>query len=319
METAPIARFPTLMVRVAALWVAVGALFKLFAGSPNDLPPVVQEFFLGKDITFRLAIAAELLLLTTALLRPKAAWPWMVALYGVFLYVLLRLVLQVMGDQELSFGAAAFSSDASCGCFGSKIEVAPGVMMVVDGLVLILLLVSRPWRGRLGEVGPVWLPTGLALVALVVPWLVRSGEEAAQVKTDETGVAKVEEARFVEIPVRTWDGMCLYDVPFLQKFVPELDTLPIDGTYVFYRETCDHCAEHIAELAANDDMSRPFVFLRIPEEGVTDANRQVTLFPEGGHVTMVSLPEGTEYVLTTPADFQADGCIISAAREGIGR
>jgi hypothetical protein len=39
----------------------------------------------------------------------------------------------------------------------------------------------------------------------------------------------------------------------------------------------------------------------------------------GGHVTMLSLPEGTEYVLTTPADFQAEGCIVSAPREGIGR
>ena len=37
-----------------------GALFKLFLGSPNQLPPVVREFFLGPNLTFHLAITIEL-------------------------------------------------------------------------------------------------------------------------------------------------------------------------------------------------------------------------------------------------------------------
>ena len=110
----------------------------------------------------------------------------------------------------------------------------------------------------------------------------------------------------------------IYDIEFVQKFVPSSDTLPTDGTGIFYRATCDHCAAHIQELAQNDDQTRPFVFIEIPEEGVTEENRAVRVFPEGGHVTKLALPPGTDYLITTPADFELEGAVVTAAREGIG-
>lgn len=313
-----VSRFSTLVVRLCALWVAAGAAFKLFAGSPNDLPPLVQSFFLGKDTTFRVAISIELVFLSTALLRPKWAWPWMAALYGAFLIVLGELVLSTASKMDVSLLKAAFSNEVSCGCFGSKVKIPPGVMMSIDGVLLLLLLLSRPWKVRMGELGPAWLPTGCAALAVVAPWLVRSGIEQAQVIQNPEGEAQVVGARFVEIPLARWKDLFVYDVDFLRAFVPELDTLPSDGTYVFFRATCDHCKAHIQELAEKDDGSRPFVFIEIPEKGIGEEQRIVRIFPQGGHVTHLRLPEGTEYLLTTPADFEVEGGVITAVREGIG-
>ena len=31
------------VVRLASLWVAAGALYKLFQGSPNDMPPILVD------------------------------------------------------------------------------------------------------------------------------------------------------------------------------------------------------------------------------------------------------------------------------------
>lgn len=318
MEQERVALFPTVAVRLAALWVAAGALFKLFAGSPADLPPVLHDVFFGTDLNYRLAISIELVFLTTALLRPKWGWPWLVALHLAFLAVLMTLVVHVMHAEKLGFVEA--STSGSCGCFGGKIKTPPAIIMGIDLSLVVLVLASRPWRKRLGAWGPTWLPTGFAALAVIAPWFVSSGTEKAVVRTDEkTGRAEVEGTRFVDVKLSSWEGQLIYDVEFAKKFIPGLDQLPTDGTYVFYRATCDHCAQHIRELAEQDDGTRPFVFLEIPEEGVTEANRVVTLFPEGGHVTKLTLPKGTEYLITTPADFQLEGGVVTATREGIGR
>ena len=62
----------------------------------------------------------------------------------------------------------------------------------------------------------------------------------------------------------------------------------------------------------------PFVFLEIPEPALAEEQRIVRVFPQGGHVTHVRLPEGTDYLLTTPADFEVQEAVVTAVREGIG-
>ena len=111
----------TLAVLFAASWVAAGALFKLLAGSPNDLPPAVQDFFLGPVQTFRAAIAIELCIVILALLRPRHAWLPLCALFSVFLAVLFPLVR---------------AGVESCGCFGSSVTITPQAMMAIDGGLL---------------------------------------------------------------------------------------------------------------------------------------------------------------------------------------
>src|SRR5688572_15908929 len=103
-------KYAPLVVRLVAVWVLTGASYKLFSGSPNDLPPVVREFFLGADLTFRLAIAIELSIALIAILRPRTGWVLLALQLAVFLAILVQLML---------------SGEASCGCFGSKVTITP--------------------------------------------------------------------------------------------------------------------------------------------------------------------------------------------------
>ena len=103
-----------LVLLLASTWVAAGALFKLFAGSPNDLPPMVRDFVLGPVQTFRSAISIELCIVILAILRPRFAWLPLAALFAVFVTVLVPL---------------ATSGADSCGCFGSSVSIPPIVML----------------------------------------------------------------------------------------------------------------------------------------------------------------------------------------------
>ena len=85
----------------------------------------------------------------------------------------------------------------------------------------------------------------------------------------------------------------------------------------FYRVTCDHCREHIEELAMNDDGNFK-TFLRIHEEKDATEQNVVQIFPEGPHVTHLSLKhEPPPYLLQTPADLTFENGVITEAREGI--
>ena len=102
---------PALAVRLAAAWVLAGALFKLFLGTPADLPPtVVDASPLGLAETYRTAIGIELAVVFLALVRPGTAWPLVVGMYAVF---------------EVVLGAQLAAGAESCGCFGSKVTLTP--------------------------------------------------------------------------------------------------------------------------------------------------------------------------------------------------
>ena len=147
-------------LRLAALWLLAGALFKLLMGSPKDLPPSVLSFARGielnADLTLRLAVAIELVIGVLALLRPKLAWLPITLQFIVFEAILLQMVL---------------GGDASCGCFGSQITVPPQVMLGIDSVVLLCLLLSKPWH-QAPAPSP-GLPTVLVLLLCgAAPWLV---------------------------------------------------------------------------------------------------------------------------------------------------
>jgi len=305
-------RFALIGIRLAALWVAAGALFKLFAGTPNDLPPVVRGLGLDPDLIFRLAIAVELTVVFAVLLRPRRSWPLIVALFLVFDVVLALLVGLLVRGGGVTLFAALFSPDVSCGCFGSTVTIPPGVMMSIDSALLVLVLASRPWRAGLRPLAPVWVAGVLIAAGVAAPfaWI----PPAEWNPGAEGGAAK---QRYCVIDLKKWQGELIYDTQ-LARIVPEPDSLPADGNYVFWRQTCEHCAEHLRRLAETDDMSRPYVLIRLKEKGDTPENDGVHLKPSGGHVTELDLPDDVEYVLTTPADLDVEGGIVVRTREGIG-
>jgi len=304
-------RFALVALRLAALWVAAGALFKLFAGTPNDLPPVVQQLAIGRDLTFRLAIAAELTVVFAVLLRPRWSWPLIVALFAAFDVVLALLVGLLVREEGVTLLAALFSPDVSCGCFGSTITIPPGVMMSIDSALCLLVLAGRPWRAGLRPLAPAWVPAVLIAAGIAAPFAyIPSAEWNPGQEGDSS-------QRYCVIDLEEWEGEYIYDTQ-LARIVPQPELLPSDASYVFWRQTCDHCAAHLRRLAETDDMSRPYVLIRLKEKGDTPENAVVQLKPSGGHVTELELPDDVEYVLTTPADLDVEGGIVVRTREGIG-
>jgi hypothetical protein len=293
-----------LFVRLAVLWVAAGALFKLLAGTPADLPPIVRQSPLGLDLTFKLAIGIELAITLAALLNPRLAWAAVVALFVVFEGVLV---------------AVAMDGSESCGCFGSSITIPPTVMMAVDGVLLVAILASQPWKSQAKALVPLPGLVVTTLVSMLAPFFI-IGTQELQPTSREEGPAPQEEVqalRYVELHMDTWEGKMIYDTELAALLGPAIDTVPIDGTAVIYRATCDHCAMHLEELAMNDDGSRPILLIRVPDDSATEENTIVRTMPVGGHVTELTLPEGPQYLVETPADFQLEGAIIGTPREGI--
>ena len=290
-----------LAVRVAALWLAAGALFKLFAGTPADLPPVLHDLPISSDLFFKLAIGIELSLVGLAFLRPRLAWLPMVAMFLVFDAILAMV---------LSSGAE------SCGCFGSSITIPPAVMMGIDSVLLVGILLTRPWKSEAKGLGPAVALPALLAVVLVLPF-VYIGDTTIQVD-EETGQFNSQEVRYVVIEPTSWKDQLVYDTDFAKLFPTEVETLPTDGSFIFWRWTCDHCATHLQELADTDDGSQPIVLIRLTETQDNDENRAVFAMPTGGHVTELALPAGPQYVIETPADFRLEGGMVVDAREGIG-
>ena len=55
----------------------------------------------------------------------------MVLQFAVFLAILMQLIL---------------SGVSSCGCFGSKVTIAPQTMFAIDAACLLAILATRPWK-----------------------------------------------------------------------------------------------------------------------------------------------------------------------------
>ena len=135
-------------------WILAGGLFKLFLGTPADLPRVVREFPLELGLVYKLAITAELAIGSLALLKPR--WGWLPALSLLFVFDVV-LTTQIAGGE------------ASCGCFGGSITVPPWAMLAIDSVLLLGLLATRPWSAFGPGAHPL-IASGALAVALVLPW-----------------------------------------------------------------------------------------------------------------------------------------------------
>ena len=128
-----------LSILLPALWLATGASFKLFAGTPKDLPPILFDLGMNIDTVFRVAIGIEFSIVFLALLRPAVGWRLLTLQYLVFLVILAPL---------------AASGEASCGCLGSSVTLTPLTMIGIDGALLALLLTAKPGSLQLPHAAP---------------------------------------------------------------------------------------------------------------------------------------------------------------------
>ncbi|HVS17332.1 MAG TPA: hypothetical protein VMT18_01940 [Planctomycetota bacterium] len=282
-----------LPVRLAALWILLGALFKLFVGSPNDLPPMVRDFVLGPTLTFQLAIAIELSIALPALLLPRRVWALVALQLAVFCAILVPLML---------------SGAKSCGCFGSKVAVPPWVMLVTDGTLLALILFARPWRGERGGVRFLVPIAGALLFAWIAPFtLIDTGADAPPVRA---GAGDVPRAlpRYVDWDVESWIGKPIAETGLATLL--DVTLYSPDATWVLYSPTCNHCADYLRRMGA-EFASAPklYVFVELP--GDQGAETEVDVMPPGEHAV---LPPQVAYVITPPWELTLAGGVVTAAR-----
>ena len=294
-------RAASLAVRLAALWLLAGALFKLLKGTPADLPTIVQALPFELGLTYKFAILIELCLGGIALLRPRWAWPFLVVAFVVFDLVLVS---------QIADGAS------SCGCFGSDVPVSPWAMLGIDTALLLAMLFTRPWaRLRRRPVGIVAPLGSVAVVALAVllpfVWFDR--------QTYQDGA--VVPGSFLILDVESWTGTDVWDTELGQLPLSEyidVTALPLDGLWVFWRATCDHCAAHLEHLEQVETGERFITLIQLEEPHDSEANRVVHRMPVGNFVQHAALPPQITYVIQTPAEMTLEGGRIVSAAEAVG-
>ena len=291
-------RFALAWIALISAWVLTGAVFKLFWGTPALLPPAVRNVGLELGLTYKLAIGIELAIAGVALIKPRWGWLFEVALL---------LVFDVVLTTQIAAGAT------NCGCFGSGFSMPPKVMMAIDSALLLGLLWARPWSSLGPGVSPL-LPIAAAGVLFALPWFFDRQVQTGEVVADGQSV----EGQWIELDIEKWIGKDIWDTklgqPPLNQYV-DVTRLPLDGLWVFWRSTCEHCAAHLTHLAETEKGERLITLVRLEEPNDTEGNRVVNRFPEGNFVQSARLPAGFSYILQTPGELLLEGGRVVGALE----
>jgi hypothetical protein len=293
-------RLALVPVVLIALWILAGATFKLFFGTPALLPAVVRDLPLELGLTYNLAIGIELAIVAVALAKPRLGWVLQAALLAVF---------------DLVLATQIAAGETNCGCFGSKLSVPPWLMLGIDSVLLAALLLARPWR-NLPSGAPLAVPAAAGAVALALPWLFDRQVDTGGL----VGNGQPVEGQWLELDVEGWVGMEIGATPLGQAPLDQyLDVyaLPLDGLWVFWRATCDHCKEHLEHLADVEQGERLITLIQLEERHDTLSNRVVNRMPDGNFVQHARLPAAITYLIQTPAELALEGGLVVAAKEGV--
>ncbi len=305
-------RWAPIVARASGVWILVGCLLKAFLGTPADLPSVIRRLPLSLGTTFSLVLAIEAFVGLMMLLRPGRAWPAEILLLVAFAVVLAT---------QLVAGVS------SCGCFGATIPVPPWAMLVVDVLFLGGLLWSTPWRLPHGGTKDLLAGAAALVFAVLLPLIVNRETKIESVRpatssdpTASPGAAPAANQgtglrRWVELGLESWSGKALRETS-LAKAV----TLPesTDGVWIFYRESCDVCAECLQMMSILERGARDVTLVRIPEKPGSSEKVAVHALPMGAHVRRIDLPAGVDWIVTAPARMIVEGGVVTEAREGVG-
>jgi hypothetical protein len=295
-------RIGSWIVRAIGLWIVAGALFKLLLGTPADLPKVVRDLPLELGLIYKLVISAELCIGTLAMLRPRWGWPLVAAQLAVFVVVLVQLIL---------------AGAESCGCFGSEIIIPPEWMLAVDGVLLVAMLLGRPWgAGAAGGPSLRWI-AALCVVAIAATWMLDRELAAVPDPEGEETVAEADSGlrSWVELDVENWAGKDLEATP-LSNWL-DVYQYPPTGLYVFWRQTCDHCAEHLEQLADTELGQRMLTLIQLEEAHDSEANNLVYRMPEGDFVIHAALPDTIDYIVETPAEMEVEDWVVVSGAQGL--
>lgn len=330
----------TILVRIVVpLWVLAGASVKFGTFNPALLPePIldlvkitagpfgVRDLGWWLEMWLRFFIGAEFAAALVMFLSPKLARFTASFLLAVFLAVLAA----TMAKSAQREGITAIWS-GSCGCFGSA-SPPPIAMFGIDAALLAGVVFLRPRRGAIVPLRP-WL----VAASVVVGFGISYGRPTPVIKLEpmptpvpaqpsspapvDGGASASAAGSWGEIPDRLepfyftefseWIGRPLSSQPIARLVSRPLpDWVDEDRFHlVFYRSDCDKCHE-LLDAFFSGPLETPVLAVEIP-----DGDPAAALGMPCEECLLHRLPEGTEYVLTTPVLLTVENGIVLAACE----
>lgn len=317
----------SLLTRVLVpLWILTGAIFKLVAQTPSTLPKFTifdpaRSLDIDLGILLNVLIGLEFLAIGVIVFMPRLSRLMAGFMLGSFVLIL---------TNELFKGAD------SCGCLGGKIKIHPGVMMGIDGALLVGVIVLPIFK-----VHGVRLMTGIvpAVAVTVLGFSVSFGAMSMSqnrgeappppiVNNDDKGDLQIDltqdpcEAAPVQIAfpnfwyvsgdINDWVGQCWNQID-LFKLIRQWpkDIAEGEKLVVLYRRDCDHCEE----MFNNDftgKITTPILAYHIPVESAN------WTLPANHTAKLYDMPNKTEWIITTPLVVKLVDGRIECAAEGEG-
>lgn len=300
----------------------MGGVLKAVTGLPSDLPGPILALDLDPLLVLTVAAAVEVLAGTLAIAAPRVGWLPASGLLGLFVLILAGHWWQGGGD---------------CGCFGTAMALPPWLMIAIDAGLLVAVvrsaLANRAPAGgspfgpatRFAMAAGLVLAIGAAIVTDRRLAGLRPAESVAAVPApDLAGAAPPPKpwSMPADIPEQVllrptqWIGKALAATEF-GRWV-DVSGFPAKARMILYYESCNHCADHLRELAAAQDATggdgETFILAQLPTPKGYKGRLHVDRVPRAA--AHVILPDAVKaYVITPPWDvFLEDGRVVRAER-----
>lgn len=316
-----------LLTRVLVpLWILTGATFKLFSQTPSTLPKFTifdpaASHNIDLGILLNVLIGLEFLAIGVIVFMPRLSRLMAGFMLGSFVLIL---------SNELFQGAE------NCGCLGGKIKIHPGVMMGIDGALLLgvifLPIIKDHGTKLMSGIVPAIAVTVLGFTASfgAMSMSLNRGEAPPPpiVNNDDKGVVQSDLAQdpcaaapvqiafpnfwYVSGDINDWVGQCWNQIDLFKliRQWPE-DIAEGEKLVVLYRRDCDHC-----EAMFNNDftgkITTPILAYHIP---VDSPNWSL---PANHTAQLYDLSKETEWIITTPLVVKLVDGRIECAVEGEG-
>ena len=335
------------IVRAAGAWVLAGAVAKAFSSTPAELPAPVLALDFDPIAIIVLAAVVETVVAIVALILPRLGAIPMAALLGLFVTI---LVLHLRSGAE---SCGCFGGALPIPAW--LVLVVDGTLLLGILATRAWRGAMPRAAGRPGLAGAAALICGLALgwmadhrLAALRPAEARN-EGGADARTASRAQPAVAASPHVgsqpttpsvaqsgassppppaapapwRLPETIPDQVLLRPTQWIGRRLAETElgrwtdtsAFPSDATLVIYYLSCNHCADHLRELAeqqAADPASSPrYVLVQLPTPSGYKGRLFVDRVPEG---LRVELPAAVKtWVITPPWDVTLRGGVVAGA------
>ncbi len=323
------------IIRLAGAWLLVGSIAKTFVGTPAELPQPILASDLDPLLVIVVAIVIESFAGIVALIAPRVGWMLVMPILVGFLTL---LTLHVR------------SGAGTCGCFGGSLAIPAWLVLTVDGALLAgtLFTVARAGLWRRATLASA-LPTAVVSAVLGMVTAMASGwygdHRLAAFRGAESRAAMVTPSPSIELttPIEvplvsaptppSWrlpdslpETVLLRPIQWINKPLAatelgrwtDTSAFPRDATLILYYLSCNHCADHLRDLAerqaAQPASSPTYVLVQLPTPVAYTGTLFVDRLPT--HAAQVVLPQLSKgWVITPPWDVTIkNGVVVKAER-----